>query len=39
LPFLRRVLRPMWALLLPIGFVVAWFVLMKFVLPRFGVPT
>ena len=26
-------------LMAPIGFIVAWFVLMRWVLPRFGVPT
>jgi len=29
----------MWGLIAAIAFVVVWFVLMKFVLPRFGVPT
>jgi len=29
----------MWSLIAGVAFVVVWFVLMKFVLPRFGVPT
>jgi hypothetical protein len=29
----------MWGILIPIGLVVLWIVVMKFVFPRFGVPT
>jgi len=28
-----------WSLSLPIGFLVVWFVTMRFILPRLGIPT
>ncbi len=34
-----EVSRPMIGLIAAVAFVVAWFVLMRFVLPRLGVPT